>query len=107
MFGTGAKLMARMSAPTMSAERIPPRLSTASDVSFTWAGTYRQAMNSATAASGSVTRKTDPQTNRSSSRPAMSGPIAAIAPPVADQSAIECVLDGPDQSAAISANVVG
>ena len=64
-------------------------------------------MTSATTASGSVTRKTEPHQNRSSSRPATSGPSAAIAPPSADQSAIDWVRAGPDQSAAISASVVG
>ena len=34
-FGTGAKLIARMSAPTSTTERMPPRLSTGSLVSFT------------------------------------------------------------------------
>ena len=61
MFGTGAKLMARMSVPTRTADRMPPRLSTGSTVSFTCAGTNRHAMKRATAASGSVIRKTDPQ----------------------------------------------
>ena len=81
MFGTGTKLMARINAPTSKADRIPPRLSTASVVSFTWAGTSRHAMKKATAASGSVTTKTDPHANCSRSRPAINGPSEAIAPP--------------------------
>jgi hypothetical protein len=39
--------------------------------------------------------------------PEQSGPSAAIAPPVAAQSAIDLVRAGPDQSAAIKASVVG
>ena len=58
-------------------------------------------------ASGSVTMKTDPQSNCSSSAPESSGPSAAIAPPIPDQSAIDLVRSGPDQSAVISARVVG
>ena len=107
MFGTGTKLMARINAPTSKADRIPPRLSTESVVSFTWAGTSRHAMKKATAANGSVTTKTDPHANCSRSRPAINGPSEAIAPPVADQSAMECVRAGPDQRAAIIASVVG
>ena len=65
-------------------------------------------MTRATAASGRVTRKTEPQLELFSSRnPAISGPSEAIAPPRADQRAIECVRPGPDHSAAISARVVG
>src|SRR4029453_12858625 len=108
MFGTGAKLIDRMRVPTSTAERIPPRLSIGSDVSFTWAGTNRQAMNNATTASGRVTTKTDPHSNRSSRKPDTSGPRAAIAPPSADQSAIDLVRRGPGaQSAVINASVVG
>jgi hypothetical protein len=59
-FGTGAKLIPRISAPTRVKDRIPPRLSTGSVASFTCAGTSRAASTSATAASGSVIRKTDP-----------------------------------------------
>ena len=40
-------------------------------------------------------------------RPETSGPSAAIAPPSADQSAIDFVRPGPDHSAVISASVVG
>ena len=86
---------------------MPPRLSTGSLVSFTWLGTKSDAMTSATTASGSVIRKTDPQSNSVSNAPAASGPSAAIAPPRADHSAIDFVRDGPDQSAVISASVVG
>ncbi len=64
-------------------------------------------MTSATTASGSVIRKTDPHSNSVSSAPATSGPSAAIAPPSADHSAIDFVRAGPDHSAVISASVVG
>ena len=37
----------------------------------------------------------------------MSGPSAAMPPPIADQSAIDFVRPGPDHRAAISASVVG
>ncbi len=37
--GTGAKLIARISAETKTTERMPPRLSTGLSVSLTWAGT--------------------------------------------------------------------
>ena len=87
---------------------MPPRLSTGSSVSLTWAGTNRHAMNRATNASGSVTRNTDPHSNFSSRNPDTSGPSDAIAPPRADHRAIECVRPGPGaQSAVISARVVG
>ena len=82
-------------------------LSTGSVDSLTWAGTNRQAMNSATAASGSVTRKTDPHGCDSSRNPATIGPQAAIAPPVADHRAIDRVRPAPDHRAAIRASVVG
>ena len=94
-FGTGAKLIERMSAPTMTSDRTPPRLSTGSVVSLTWPGTKRYAIRIATTASGSVTRNTDPQSNCSSSAPEISGPSAAIAPPIADHSAIDFVRAGP------------
>ena len=64
-------------------------------------------MTSATTASGSVMRKTDPHSNSVSSAPATSGPSAAIAPPSADHSAMDFVRAGPDHSAVISASVVG
>ena len=64
-------------------------------------------MTSATTASGRVIRKTDPHSNSSSSAPATSGPSDAMAPPRADHSAIDFVRPGPDQSAVISASVVG
>ena len=82
-------------------------MSTGSVVSLTCAGTKRQAMNRATAARGSVMRKTEPQSNCSSRAPESSGPSAAMAPPSADQSAIDLVRAGPDHSAVISASVVG
>ena len=40
-------------------------------------------------------------------RPAQSGPTAAMAPPTADHRAMARVRGGPDQSAVISASVVG
>ena len=64
-------------------------------------------MTSAITASGSVTRNTEPQSNCSSSAPESSGPSDEIAPPSPDQSAIDLVRAGPDQSAVISASVVG
>ena len=106
-FGTGAKLMAKINPPTMSAESTPPRLSTGSVVSFTWLGTNRTASTSATAARGRVTRNTEPHQKCWRSAPATSGPSAAIAPPRADHKAIDFVRAGPDQSAAMSASVVG
>src|SRR5215218_3511880 len=107
LFGTGAKLIARIRAATSTTERIPPGLSTGSVVSLTWLGTTLAAIGKATATSGSVIRKTDPHENCSSSAPATSGPSEAIAPPSADHSAIDFVRPGPDHSAAISASVVG
>ena len=86
---------------------MPPRLSTGSAVSLTWAGTSRNASTSATTASGSVSRKTDPHQKCSSSNPESSGPRAEIAPPSADHNAIDFVRPGPDHSAVINARVVG
>ena len=86
---------------------MPPRLSTGSVVSFTWAGTSSHAKTRATAASGSVIRKTEPHQKCSSRSPESRGPRAAMAPPMPDQSAIDFVRAGPDQSAVISASVVG
>ena len=107
MFGTGAKLIARISAATSTTERMPPGLSTGSVVSLTWAGTSLAAIGNATTTSGSVIRKTEPHSKCSSSAPATSGPSEAIAPPSADHSAIDFVRPGPDHSAVISASVVG
>jgi hypothetical protein len=64
-------------------------------------------MYSATTASGSVTRKTEPQSNSVSSAPDRSGPSAEMAPPRADHSAIDFVRAGPDHSAVMRASVVG
>ena len=58
-------------------------------------------------ASGNVIRKTDPHQKCSSRRPENIGPRAATAPPIPDHSAIDFVRWGPDQSAVISASVVG
>ena len=101
------KLIERMSVPTRTAERIPPTLSTGSLVSLTCPGTKMIAIGSAIATSGSVTRKTDPQSKCSRSAPEINGPRSAIPPPRADQSAIAFVRPGPDQSAVIRASVVG
>ena len=70
-------------------------------------GDEHKARTSATTASGSVRRKTDPHQKCSSSKPESSGPSAAMAPPSADHSAIDFVRPGPDHSAVISARVVG
>ena len=86
---------------------MPPRLSTGSVASFTWLGTNFSAMTSATTASGSVTRNTEPHQKCSSSAPAISGPSAEMPPPIADHSAIDLVRDCPDHSAVMSASVVG
>src|SRR6266576_2120754 len=100
-FGTAAKLIPRISAPTSTIESTPPRWSTGSVVSLTWLGTNTSAITNAIPASGNVSRKTDPHQKCSSRIPAHSGP------PVAAQSAIDFVRAGPDQSAVISARVVG
>jgi hypothetical protein len=107
LFGTGAKLIPRTSAATSSTDTTPPRLSTGSVVSLTLLGTRKNASGSATSASGSVSRKTEPHQKCSSRSPEKSGPSAAIAPPMPDQRAIDFVRPGPDQSAVISASVVG
>ena len=86
---------------------MPPRLSTGSLASLTWAGTKRSAINRARSASGSVTTNTEPQSNPVSSAPESMGPREEIAPPRADHSAIDRVRAGPAHSAVISASVVG
>ncbi len=105
--GTAAKLMPITSAPIISTDRTPPRLSTGSVPSLTWAGTKTRAITSATTASGRVTRKTEPHQKCSSRKPDISGPSDEMAPPSADHSAIVLVRPGPDHSAAIRARVVG
>ena len=107
LFGTGAKLIASTSAATSTTDRMPPRLSTGSVASLTWAGPRSIAITSATTASGRVIRKTEPHQKCSSSKPDSSGPSAEIAPPSADHRAIDFVRAGPDHSAVISASVVG
>src|SRR6266508_2132081 len=107
LLGTGAKLIARISVPTSTTDRTPPRFSTGSLVSLTWLGTKATAIRKATTTSGKVIRKTDPHQKCSRSQPATSGPREEIAPPMADQSAIDLVRAGPDHSAAIRAKVVG
>ena len=64
-------------------------------------------MTSATAASGSVIRNTEPHQKCCSAIPAARGPSAEIAPPMADHRAIAFVRPAPVQSAAIKASVVG
>ena len=86
---------------------MPPRWSTGSVVSLTWAGISLQAKTRAIAASGALTMKTEPHSNPSSRAPAKSGPRAETLPPSADQSAIGLVRACTDQSAVISASVVG
>ena len=54
-----------------------------------------------------MSRNTEPHQKCSSRIPEQRGPSAAIAPPVAAHSAIARVRAGPDQSAVISASVVG
>ena len=105
--GTAAKLMPSTSAATSAIDRMPPRLSTGSVVSFTWLGTSQTASSRATTASGNVSRKTEPHQKCSSRRPDSSGPRAEIAPPIPDHSAIERVRAGPDHNAVINASVVG
>ena len=105
--GTTAKLMARMTAPTSTAERIPPRLSTASSVSLTWLGMNLKASGKATTINGMEMRKTEPHQNFERSRPATRGPRAAMAPPVADHRAMHRVRPGPLHSAVMSDSVVG
>ena len=46
--GTGMKLIDSTREPTSTTDRIPPRLSTGSVSSLTWAGTRNQAISSAT-----------------------------------------------------------
>ena len=106
-FGTVMKFSATISAPIITADSRPPKLSTGSVVSFTWAGTFRIAMGSAIATRGSVTRKTDPHQKYWSSQPEMSGPSIANPPPSADHIAMDFVLAGPDHRAVIIESVVG
>ena len=105
--GTTAKLMARMRAPTITIEMMPPRLSTEAFDSLTCAGTNNSAMKNATTASGTVTRNTEPQSNACRSQPDSRGPSDAMAAPMADHSAIERVRLAPPHRAAINASVVG
>src|SRR3954452_8352483 len=107
LFGTGAKLIARISAATSTTDRMPPGLSTGSLASLTCAGTNLAAIGNAITTSGSVIKNTDPHAKLSNSAPATNGPSEAIAPPNADHSAIDFVRPGPDHNAAINANVVG
>ena len=93
--GSGARLIARIKVPTRAIVRMPPRWSTGSVVSLTWAGTRRQAKKRAIAASGALMMNTDHQSKPSSSAPATSGPSAEMPPPSADHRAIDLVRVGP------------
>ncbi len=99
--------MAMMKAPTRKIVSTPPGWSTGSVVSLTLAGMNLTAMNRASPANGRVSRNGDPHEKCWSRMPESSGPSAVSAPPVAAQSAIAFVRAGPDQSAVISARVVG
>ena len=105
--GLGAKLMARTRATTPTIERIPPRWSTGSVVSFTWLGTTAAARARAPTASGAVSRNTEPHQAQVSSHPAAREATAIMAPPTADQRAIDRVRAGPSHRAVIRASVVG
>lgn len=105
--GTLARLIARMSAPTSTAARMPPRLSTGSVDSFAWAGTKITTSGIAMMISGIVMRNDAPHHRYSTMAPASSGPIAETAPPIADHSAMALVRAAPDHSAVIKASVVG
>ncbi len=105
--GTGAKLIASTSTATSSMDRTPPRLSTGSVVSLTWAGTKASAISRATAASGKVIKNTEPHQKCNSNAPAISGPSTEMAPPRPDYRAIDRVRPGPDHRAVITASVVG
>ena len=91
----------------MIAERTPPMLSTGSVASLTCAGTCFWPCSSASSASGTVTRNTEPHAKDCSRNPETSGPSIATPPPSADHAAMERVRAGPDQSAVMSASVVG
>src|SRR4051812_43080701 len=107
LFGTGAKLIARMRAATRTTDRMPPGLSTGSGASLTWAGANMAAIGQATTTRGRGIRKTDPQSKCSSNAPATSGPSDPLAPPSADQAAFDFGGPGPAHRAALSASVVG
>ena len=87
---------------------MPPRLSTGSVVSLTWARheADRQHERDRRQRQRDEEHRTPPEVLEQRS-PAMSGPSAEIAPPSADHSAIDFVRAGPDHSAVISASVVG
>src|SRR5512143_739078 len=106
-FGTAAKLIASTSAAIRTTDKTPPKLSTASVVSLTWAGTYVRAMYRATTASGRVSRNTEPHQKCCNRNPDDNGPSDEIAPPIPDHSAIDRVRPGPDHRAVINARVVG
>src|SRR5215469_10640228 len=105
--GTGAKLMARISPVTSTADKIPPRLSTGAVDSLTWAGTYKMTMTRAIAANGTVNTKTEPHQKYSSKTPETSGPSAAMALPTPDHRAMARVRAGPAHNAVTRARVVG
>ena len=92
----------------MTTERMPPRLSTGSVDSLTWAGTNFHTRTRAITAGGTAMRKTDPHQNHSRSAPAMTGPSTAPPLPMPDHRAIALTLArvGPHR-AVIRASVVG
>ncbi len=99
--------MARTRATIPIIDSTPPRWSTGSVVSLTWAGTTAAAASSAATASGAVTRKTEPHQATVRSHPASSDATASMAPPAADHRAIDRVRAGPSHSAVMRASVVG
>ena len=109
LFGTGAKLIATISAATSSTRK------NAAEVvdgigRLVHIGSARQrtASTSATAASGNVIRKTDPHQKCSSSQARRTrGRARKSHRRAPTESAIDFVRPGPDQSAVIRASVVG
>ena len=92
----------------MIADSTPPTLSTGSVDSLTWAGTCRQAMNSASSASGMVTMKTEPQLEELEQEAREERPEHREAAPEGRPHRDRPGSGGPaDQSAVISASVVG
>ena len=96
LFGTGAKLIARISAADQhdreDAAEVVDRLGRLVDVGR---DEHRRPSTSATTTSGSVTRKTDPHRSARAARRRPAARATAIAPPSADHSAIDFVRAGP------------
>ena len=86
---------------------MPPRLSTGSVVSLTWAGTNgtRHHERHHGERQGDQEDRAPPEVLQQ--EPASSGPSDEIAPPSADHKAIVLVRAGPDHRAVINASVVG